>query len=267
MAFLHQRGLKSPEKKLTWIEVDPTATKKHPKDSDNSNIQRRKVVQTAPGDKVEKPTPDSFLGWQNQIVDKQTVSKNKRTVIGSEQKSQKNSDQNSSEKKANLSKGDAETKPLSKLGLGILPPKSTRTGDGPQWATPGTRPEDFIEGMPDGERTALNTREFVFYGYFQRIRERLDRAWIPILRQKLIAYYRSGRQLASSSNHTTKLVVVLNDRGEIVRVQLVSESGTKDLDDAAVNAFNKAGPFPNPPKGIVDRNREVRIPWDFILKT
>jgi TonB family protein len=263
--LISQKDVKSPEKKLTWIEVEPLPPQK--KSKDDPALQRRKVVQTSPGEKVETPTPDSYLGWQNQIVDRQTVSKNKTTVIGSEQLSQNKAD-SLDHKKNNKSKNkNSDRKVLSKLGLALQPPPSTNAGDRPAWATPGTRPEDFIEGVTEGERTALNTREFIFYGYFQRIRERLDRAWIPILRHKLIAYYRSGRHLASSTNHTTKVMVVLNEHGEIIRVELVGESGTRDLDEAAVNAFNKAGPFPNPPKGIVDRNREVRIPWDFVLKT
>jgi protein TonB len=48
---------------------------------------------------------------------------------------------------------------------------------------------------------------------------------------------------------------------------MLSESGTGDLDDAAVGAFNQAGPFPNPPKGMIDLNQEIKIPWDFVLKT
>ncbi len=140
-------------------------------------------------------------------------------------------------------------------------------GNAPRWATPGTRPEDYVKGMKESDQTALNTKEFLFYGYFQRIRERLDRAWVKILRVKLALYYNSGHQLANDMDHTTQVLVVLNRTGEIVRVELVNESGTRALDDAAIEAFNQAGPFPNPPKGMTDVNGEVRVPWDFILKT
>jgi protein TonB len=67
--------------------------------------------------------------------------------------------------------------------------------------------------------------------------------------------------------HRTKVLVVLNPSGEITKVQVVSESGTQDLDDAAVSAFNEAGPFPNPPKGIVNTSGLIEIPWEFILRT
>ena len=85
----------------------------------------------------------------------------------------------------------------------------------------GSMPEDYVKGMKESDRTALNTKEYVFYGYFQRIRERLDRAWVPILRDRLVKMYRMGRSLASDMDHITQVIVVLNPQGEIMRVQVV----------------------------------------------
>lgn len=113
----------------------------------------------------------------------------------------------------------------------------------------------------------LNTAEFKYHSYFQRIRKQLEKSWVPILKRELFLYYESGRKLANKKDYITQLLVVLNKEGEIVRVQLVSESGTSNLDDAAIKAFKKAGPFPNPPKGMINTNNEITIPWDFMLKT
>jgi protein TonB len=247
----------APPKKVTWIEIDSTQTK----------TQHHKIVQTEAGHKTDKPTADAFLGWQTQVVDRQTVSKNKRVVMG--QSPKQNSFQQESESKSSSKPQNSKNslKALSKLGVPLFSSKSQLDQNERNWATPGTRPEDSIAGVAEGDKTALNTKEYLFYGYFQRIRERLDKAWTPILRQKLITYYHSGRRLASQMDHTTKVMVVLNKQGEIIRVEIVSESGTRDLDDAAVGAFNKAGPFPNPPTGMVDLNGEVRVPWDFVLKS
>jgi protein TonB len=49
-------------------------------------------------------------------------------------------------------------------------------------------------------------------------------------------------------------------------VQVVSDSGVRDLDQAAVEAFQEAAPFPNPPSGIVDSDGTIKIRWDFILE-
>jgi protein TonB len=257
-AQLHENTRSS--KKVTWIDVAPL-----PKKQDTQN--RKQIVQTSPTKKVNTPKADAYLGWQNQIVDQETVGK--RKAVGEETKT---AQRKMSPKRPEISNKDQANQlgSLSNLGLQMFKTVQEQDSVHPEesnWATPGTRPEDDIPGVTRGERTALNTKEYVFYSYFQRIRQRLDRAWVPILREKLIAYHRAGRHLAGDMDHTTRVLVILNRRGEITRVQLIGESGTNDLDDAAIAAFNRAGPFPNPPKEMVDINNEIKIPWDFILKT
>lgn len=224
---------------------------KKPSESDPT----KRVVQTEAGDKVEVAPKKAFLGWQNQVVERQTVSKNHSV----------------SQKSAARSKPRPQVSPqktlLSNLGVPLLSRARPVKDDSPEWATPGARAEDYVKGLKESDVTALNTTEYLYYGYFQRIRERLDRAWVPILKKKLFTYYHSGRHLASDMDHMTKVVVTLSATGEIKRVRMISESGTRDLDEAAVAAFNQAGPFPNPPKGMIDRNGEVSVPWDFVLKT
>jgi protein TonB len=62
-------------------------------------------------------------------------------------------------------------------------------------------------------------------------------------------------------------LVALDKEGRITKVQIIGASGTRDLDEAATKAFNDAGPFPNPPSGLVDNGGQVLVRWDFVLKT
>jgi len=48
---------------------------------------------------------------------------------------------------------------------------------------------------------------------------------------------------------------------------VIGDSGIQDLDDAAIEAFKAAAPFPNPPKGVVENDGTVQIRWDFVLET
>jgi TonB family protein len=165
-----------------------------------------------------------------------------------------------------------ETPIIGSLGVQILPKHAQPQSDEEvahqeNWADQSSAPQDYVKGVRESNRTALNTKEFIFYGYYQRIRERLDHAWVPILRERVVKYYESGRHLASEMDHATKVLVLLNPKGEITSVRIVSESGTAELDDSAVAAFNQAGPFPNPPRGIVGQNGLIEIPWEFILRT
>lgn len=261
LLFLSQRAA-HPVKPLTWIELDPLPKRALKKPNDHEHHQ---IVQTESGRRVKEAADDAYLGAQNQVVDSQSVSKEKTIVMGHKP----------AQPQVGLptrEEAQPQAVPLSHFGVPIKPQSKDwkeavlKEREETNWASQGTLPQDFVKGVRESERTALNTKEFVYYGYYQRIRERLDRAWVPILREKLLRMYRTGRRLASDMDHTTRLIVILNARGEITRVNVLSESGTLDLDDAAVKAFNRAGPFPNPPKGIADASGEIQIPWNFILK-
>ncbi len=251
-----------------WIELDPSSKLKKATVTEDSASKR--IVQTNPGKLTEKAAPDAYLGEKTQTVDRQTVSRTHQIRQGGSQQAQTRPGASQAERVEQTSRAQ----PLSKLGVAMLPkevpsraPRPADRGASEWMKVDSTLAQDYIKGLSESEVTALNTREYVFYGYFQRIRSRLDRAWEGLLRQHLIRLIKGGRRLASNTDHTTKVIVVLNPSGEIVQVQVLEESGTRDLDQAAVEAFNKAGPFPNPPRGIVDRNNQIRLRWDFVLRS
>ena len=115
--------------------------------------------------------------------------------------------------------------------------------------------------------TKLNTKEYKYYGYYHRIKLQLNQWWQPKVREKVTKMMSQGRTVASEENRTTRLIIILNDAGTLVKVQVLAESGVRDLDDAAVEAFRAAAPFPNPPKGIVEKDGTVKIRWDFVVES
>lgn len=126
--------------------------------------------------------------------------------------------------------------------------------------------DDHLKDVKQGMQTLLSTREFVYYTYYNRIKDKLRQYWEPKIKEKMTRILRQGRTIASSDDRITRVVIVLDNRGTLVRVQIVGASGVADLDDAAVEAFRAAAPFPNPPKGIVDADGTIKIRWDFILE-
>lgn len=271
------------QRRTTLIDLEPYPVDISKKSLKTDQMPDKRIVQTAKAAKSAEAAPDAFLGEQNQKVDRQTVSRERLIKMGKAAITSPSNDLGSkeiSEKTTERAKPLAPSPaliPLQSLGLSILPTaqkmekmaqEKTKSRTGDEFVTPSEQaPQDYIKGMKEGEATALNTREFMFYGYYQRIRERLDRAWVPLLRANVMSLYNHGRHLASEMDYSTKLMVVMNTGGEIIRIQVLTESGTNDLDDAAVEAFNKAGPFPNPPHGIVDSSGEIKIPWEFVLRT
>jgi TonB family protein len=238
------------EDQIVWL--DPAALqelkKAHPKNQ---------IVQSNAGEPTKKAREDAYLGRENRIVTKQSVARTSLTANPIARPS------NPAPKKQPA---------LSDLGVKIFRPNlAAQPADTPQWKNLntdlGVAPQDHVKGVQESEATALNTREFIYFSYYQRIRDQLERAWRPLLQDQLARLFRTGRNPASNMEHVTRTVVTLDSRGEVIRVQVLEESGTRDLDDAAVRAFNEAGPFPNPPKGLVEDTGQVKIQWQFVLRT
>jgi TonB family protein len=148
-------------------------------------------------------------------------------------------------------------------GLG----RGTGSGDTAAGTGDASQSNDYVKDVDQGLETMLNTREFKYYSYYSRIRRQLAQHWEGRVREKLTKMFKEGRApAAAAQDRITKLMIVLNDRGTLVRVQVLSDSGVRDLDDAAIEAFRQAAPFPNPPKGIIEGDGTVKIRWDFVLE-
>lgn len=126
---------------------------------------------------------------------------------------------------------------------------------------------DRLDNVDQSLMTQLNTREYKYYGYYTRIRHQLNQWWQPKVKEKVSKLMSHGRSIASTENKNTKVVIILNDGGQLVKVQVLGASGVRELDDAAVEAFRQAAPFPNPPKGLVDADGTIKIRWDFIVES
>lgn len=277
--LLTQKAAQIVPPRYTIIEVEPALTAEQLKKAAEDFKTKNQVVQTEKGNDTTVPAPNSFLGEHTQTVDRETVSNARNTVMEHAGAAPRAKTTETAQKKSESTQKTAERQviPMPTLGdlaVPILPKVAPQThaqqeqaARNDNWADAGSNPQDYVNGYKESDRTILNTKEFKFYGYYQRIRARLDAAWVPILRAKLVKYYYGGRHLASEMEHKTKVLVVLNPQGTITSVKIVSESGTQDLDDAAVSAFNEAGPFPNPPRGIITSTGIIEIPWEFILRT
>lgn len=126
--------------------------------------------------------------------------------------------------------------------------------------------DDYLHDVNQGDRTVLSTREFKYFSYYNRIKELLRQHWKPSVERELAKMWGRGKGI-TENEWITKLIVTLNEKGKIEKIAKVSSSGIHELDGAAVYAFEKAAPFPNPPKGMVDEDGLIRLRWDFILTT
>jgi TonB family protein len=125
---------------------------------------------------------------------------------------------------------------------------------------------DYLRDVPLGDMTNLNTVEYKYYGFYHRIRQKLEQFWGRSLHEKANQMLRYGRRVPASEELITSLEITLDSKGDIIAIKIMGSSGIKELDDAAIESFNEAGPFPNPPKGLVV-NGKVTLEWGFVVES
>ncbi len=238
--------------------------------------QKNQIVQSEDSEAGEKKQ-DSFLSDKDRSFDRQTVAKNvdifKKAALGDARVTQKAQTKSSEAKKV-----DFKNIKLSDLGMAAgeqglpkrlrAPASESVQGmkNGDPLAQGLSATNDYVEEVTLGDFTHLNTVEYKFYGFYHRIRQKLEQFWGKSIQEKAEAIFRSGRRLPASENLITSLQVTLDAKGEIVNVKILGASGVKELDDAAIESFNEAGPFPNPPKELLV-NGKATIDWGFVVKS
>lgn len=126
--------------------------------------------------------------------------------------------------------------------------------------------DDYLPNIATGDRTILSTREFRYFSYYNRIKDLLRQYWKPSIEREVAKLWGKGRML-NEEELTTRVLVLLDKTGKVQKISKIEVSGFTEIDEAAIQAFYQAAPFPNPPTGLVDTDGFVRINWDFILKT
>ncbi len=240
--------------------------------------KQKQIVNTIKSENKKKPVDSKFLSKEDNYFYRQTRSKRVDRFTKGAKGNNKLIDSPLNQKKTTLKK---ERVDLSKFSFNPLtaktkPVKKQKAAPEIRQARKGTKygdikergvasNNDFIQDLPLGEFSRLNTQEYRFYGFYFRIRQQLEQRWGVSLKEKAKQLYKRGGRLPASQNLITDLEITLDDQGKITGVHISSSSGVKELDEAATESFNKAGPFPNPPKEML-QNGVAKIKWGFVVK-
>jgi len=123
---------------------------------------------------------------------------------------------------------------------------------------------DHVEGVDVGDSTFLNTREWKYAGFFNRVKQAISEHWDPSSAMR--ARDPSGEKFFYKDRNTL-LSVTLNEQGALTDIKVTRSSGLDFLDQTAVEAFQKAQPFPNPPSGLVDSHGQISFSFGFYVET
>jgi len=128
----------------------------------------------------------------------------------------------------------------------------------------GSPSSDYVEGVPEGDGTYLNTREFKYATFFIRVKDSVEGYWRDITQREYRRRDPTGR-VYGQSDRATLLSIVLDRSGELDSVSVARSSGLDFLDRAAMQAIEAAEPFPNPPDGITEEDGLIRFNFQFVV--
>jgi len=237
--------------------------------------QKKQIVQSEDSETSEK-RDKAFLSDKDRSFDREVVSR-KIDTFNKAAKGNAQQDQIAEKVQGDKKKSLKDMK-LSDIGMGTfesaskeiahVPANKSKKGteNGDELSQGFSATNDYVQEVALGDFTHLNTVEYKFYGFYHRIRQKLEQFWGNSIQEKSHQLFRSGRRMPASQDLITSLQVTLNEKGEIVAVKILGASGVRELDDAAVESFNQAGPFPNPPKELLI-NGKATIEWGFVVKT
>lgn len=137
----------------------------------------------------------------------------------------------------------------------IFPSKKTGT-------TVGSPPNDSLQDVDIGDGTFLNSKEFKYAFFFNRLKRSVSQYWAPL--PPLQARDPTGA-IYGGRHRLTVVQVALYANGELKSLRVSRSSGVPFLDAVATRALRDASPFPNPPKGLADADAMIRFPFAFDL--
>jgi TonB family protein len=121
---------------------------------------------------------------------------------------------------------------------------------------------DRMRDVDDDATSMLDSKRHLFGSFFNRLRDRVSENWQP---QKAHERADPNGSRYGDTQRMTVLMVRLDDRGEILKIEVERESGAPHLDEEAERAMRAAAPFPNLPEGLVDEHGHVDFRFGFIL--
>jgi len=123
---------------------------------------------------------------------------------------------------------------------------------------------DHLPDVEEGEGTFLNAREWKYSGFMNRMKAQIVKPWYELADAGTQARDPTGERYFYK-DRTTVVGVVLDSQGELKLARVLRSSGADFIDNAAVEAFRRAQPFPNPPLGLFDRRGEFAFQFTFVI--
>jgi TonB family protein len=260
--------VKTPTEEEDLLPPEPEPEPEPPMPEDGQ------IVEIAPPENPVRPEEAQYLSEYDSTVKEETRSE--RYKVNPEVLSRVYSEEDKIEVKAEDVEDLDVTEPSTGATVGnhrfdpdkdgvlaALPSKWTKTNKpGEEDPVPASTQQSTFAGAPSNDRldekkgaeTNVNSIAYPYAAYINRLRRLVQFYWVQNLHN-----LPSGVRL-SKPEYTTSVNIVLDSSGALQSIDVTSESGSPELDDCLVRAFRVAGPFSNPPKGMIQKDGTVPIP-------
>jgi hypothetical protein len=232
------------------------------------------IVDLAPPEEERTPEDADYLAEHERVVEKET--RTERYKINPEVLALEYSKETKLELEDLIDLGATDPSTGARVGndrfdpdrdgrlAALNSPFSVTNRDGLQKPVPASHSTQSVAGAPNndlldeekGAAVNLNTNEFLFANYLNRIRRLVNFYW-----QQNLDNLPPGAMI-TKSQYETEVDVVLTAHGALAGIAVTGESGSPAIDGCVVEAFEMAGPFPNPPQQMVGPDGQVHLP-DF----
>lgn len=263
---------------VTLLVEVPEEEEEPPEEEPEEPDLSGQIVDTPPPEEEERPDDYDYLAEHDNKVVEETRSEKFRInpeVLAPEYseddelKFEEAFDLNVTEPSTGAQVGNDRFEPDRDGRLASLPsPFAVTNRDGLQAPVPASSASSSLAGAPNndlldekrGDAVRLNTRELLGATYINRIRRLVNFYWDQNL-DNLPGSIRYARP-----SYSTVVVAVLDSNGALESLEVTQASGSDPLDNAVVQAFRIAGPFPNPPEQLISKDGRVYLPdMNFVV--
>jgi TonB family protein len=125
---------------------------------------------------------------------------------------------------------------------------------------------EFIPGVEEGAFTALNSDQFTYYTFFARMNEQVRNRWVDNVRNYMQRLNARDVETLSRMDRHTMVEILLTPEGQFSSSVVQRSSGDRELDQTTVEAFKRAAPFPNPPRGMIEGDGLIHLRYGFMVR-
>jgi len=264
------KSMKVPDARpISLVLLDPSDPDKL---EDELPDYKGQIVDLPPPEEEKKPLDADYLAEHDRVVEEET--RTERYKINPEVLAPEYSRETKLELEDLIDLGATDPSTGARVGndrfepdrdgslAALHSPFSVTNRDGLQKPVPASHSTQTVAGAPSndlldeerGTSVNLNTNEFLFADYINRIKNLVSFYWSQNLDNL------PPTTMITKSQYLTGVDVILSSQGALAQVTVTEESGAPAIDLCVVDAFEMAGPFPNPPEQLVGPDGQVHLP-------